>query len=102
MFGGICLVYCIEVYYGWLVVVGDLCVKYGIVELGIVGGEIDLYVVLFCIEFFVDDLCYGGGDVLVYIGFVVGDGDEVIWCDWILDVWFEIGGCCGGCRFDVG
>ena len=73
-----CAAHRIEVHHGAPAAAGDLRAEHGIVELRIVGSELNPHILPIRAEFFADDLRHGRGDVLAHVGLADGDRDNSV------------------------
>ena len=71
----------IEVHHRAPAAAGDLRAEHGVVELRIVGGQLDPHVLPAGAEFFRHDLRHGGRDVLAHVGLAAGHRDDAVGCD---------------------
>ena len=67
----------VEVHHRAPAAAGNLGAEHGIVELRIVGRELNPHVLPARAEFFGDDLRHGRGNVLAHVGLAAGDRDDV-------------------------
>ena len=82
----------IEVHHRAPAAAGNLRAEHGIVELRIVGRELNPHVLPVRAEFLGDDLRHGRGNVLAHVGLAAGDRDDPVRRDRIPDAGIEIAG----------
>ena len=68
----------IEIHHRAPAAAGNLRAEHGVVELRIVGGELDPHVLPARTELFGNDLRHGRGDVLAHVGLAAGHRDEAV------------------------